>query len=88
MLTNMGRTLTGADIVDALEAEIHRQYKDRGGLKGFTESFGVDYYTYRRYIKHERKMSADLLMDSLTALGVDPVVFFMQLRARIEAEGQ
>jgi len=85
-IARMGRPLTGADIIEALELEIHRQYKSAGGLQAFTAKMGVDYRTYRRYIVGERKMSADMLMDSLAALGVDPIVFFMQLRQRLEAE--
>lgn len=86
MLSRMPRALTGADIVNALDAEIYRQYKDKGGVRAFADDFGVDYNTYRRYLRHERKMSADLLMDSLAFLQVDPVFFFMQLRERLEAE--
>lgn len=85
-IKGMDRPLTGADIIDALELEIHRKYRNSGGLKAFARELGVDYLTYRRYIVHERKMSADLLMDSLAALGVDPVLFFTQLRERIAAE--
>lgn len=87
MLNPMARPLTGADIINALDAEIYRQYKDKGGVLAFARDFGVDYNTYRRYLKHERKMSADLLMDSLTFLRVDPVLFFTQLRERLESEG-
>ena len=87
-MTNVTRPLTGADIVDALSEEIRLRYGGRGGLKAFTQEFGVDYHTYRRYITHERKMSADLLMDSLTFLNVDPVAFFMQLRSRVEERGE
>lgn len=86
MLNGMARPLTGADIINALDAEIYRQYKDKGGVLAFAKDFGVDYNTYRRYLRQERKMSADLLMDSLTFLQVDPVFFFTQLRERLEAE--
>ena len=86
-VSGMARPLTGADIIDELEAEIHSQYKQAGGLKGFTTVLGVDYRTYRKYIVKERKMSADLLMVSLAALNVDPDVFFRRLRERLESEG-
>lgn len=82
-LRGMSRPLTAADIMQQLSAEIDAKH---GNLKTFTRELGVDYHTYRRYIVGERKMSTDLLIESLQALDVDPVLFFRLLRTRLEED--
>lgn len=77
------RPMTADDIRGQLNMEITDKF---GNLKAFTRALGVDYLTYRRYINGERKMSTELLMESLAVLDVDPVLFFRLVRTRIEAE--
>jgi len=84
-MTPVTRPLTGADIMRALETEIRAAYRSKGGVKAFSTELGVNPGVYRRYLTNERSMSAEMLMNSLELLGVDPVEFFMQLRATHEA---
>lgn len=86
-LGRVTRSVTGADIMEQLAEEIRKQYGGRGGVKAFAADLDVNYWTYRNYLTGKTSMGADLLMDSLTALGVDPAVFFVELRARIADEG-
>lgn len=85
-LSGMTRPLTGADLMRQLSEEIRKEYGGRGGVKAFVAVIGENYWTYLGWLDGKTKMSADVLLKSLAALGVDELEFIAATRRSVAGE--
>lgn len=69
--------LTSADVM----RELKKQALDVYGTRAkFAEAIGEHDATIGRYLRGERQMPANVLMNAIEALGVSPEVFFLNAR--------
>lgn len=87
-LASYARTVPEAEYVPSartqkvlaqLEAEIAAQ---RFSMKTLALQMGTPYVTFRRYVKGERSMPAEILLEALATLEVDPAVFMRRAAER------
>lgn len=68
-----------------LDAEI-KVHEDYGSVRSFAAAIGVDYNTFRRWLKGERDIPYWAILESIDRLGLTAEDFNRRVEARMPAE--
>lgn len=69
-------------ILEQLRAEISAS---ETSVKATADTMGMDYWTFRKYVKGEREMPLDVLTRALEVLGLDYSTFVRRASGRLPA---
>jgi len=75
------------ELADAAIAQLDAEIRASSfSMKSLAAAIGIDYLTFRRYLKGHRPMPTPILIMALVQLGVPAHTFFDRAAARLDSE--